>query len=102
MTESVVNSDKTLCSCGKSISKKNMGVHLKTAAHQPSVVTPIAVPLVENKLIENTVENKSNGSENKIKQRFDSLESKLDHLIDLLEEVADVLLGPDDENNNIV
>ncbi len=102
MSSEIPSEIKVECPCGKQISKKNMAVHLKTAAHTKICAPENTVSELPKEVSPKNIESskepsiKNNSGELKIKLRFDQLDTKLDNIMDVLEELADELLGLDE------
>ena len=77
-----IENEKTLCSCGKMISKKNLAVHQKTSIHL--------------KAVQPKDEKKEEGG-GKLKAVIEQMNEKLDYITDLLDDLADELLMDEDE-----
>jgi len=96
------------CECGKTILKKNVNAHLKTAAHLKATAKPNAenlAPIEDNtnepvvRLAESIVAPQlKKDAAFKIKSEFDIIQSKLDLLLEMVADVHAAEFESDDED----
>jgi len=95
--ENASGDERHECECGKTILKKNVNAHLKTAAHLKATAKPNAENLapIEDNTNEPVVKK---DAAFKIKSEFDIIQSKLDLLLEMVADVHAAEFESDDED----